>query len=312
MSEKINVLELPIEKQFMKRLVKPDTWILNGFVEDCAAPHPHVVIGDKYAAVIDTTDLPYNVREYVEKCVTDKPLVVVCSHSHGDHTANNYQFEGCPIYMTEVCWEEIQESRKRPRPGMPNGWDTPLNYEPTIVKPGDVIDLGGRGLEVIEFNGCHSASSAAYLDTKYGCLFTGDEFEGGQVLVGGAASKKNSVEFYRDNLVKLRDVVAGRATCICPPHNGSPLDPLTLDNMIENCERIMSGIPGMEDVSSMSYGRNPQSYHNLPFTRDPDEVNDGMARLERGKGTALRSEWKGTSIVYNRNRVFLKDLDLDE
>ena len=85
--------------------------------------------------------------------------------------------------------------------------------------------------------------------------------------------------------------------------------------MIENCEQIMAGrdgIPGMEDVSSMSYGRNPQSYHNLPFTRDPDEINDGMARLERGKGTALRSEWKGTSIVYNRNRVFLKDLDLDE
>ncbi|MGX8680714.1 MAG: NAD(P)-dependent malic enzyme, partial [bacterium] len=38
-------------------------------------------------------------------------------------------------------------------------------------------------------------------------------------------------------------------------------------------------IPGMEDVSSMSYGRNPQSYHNLPFTKDPDEIVETVVRL---------------------------------
>ena len=308
MAEPIDVFALPIEKQFMRRLIKPDTWILNGFVEDCAAPHPHVVIGEERAAVIDTTDLYYNVRAYVEKCVTSKPLITISSHSHGDHTANNYQFDDCPQYMSELCWEEIKRQRENPNPNSPFGVPKG-NYVPITVKDGDLIDLGGRQLECIQFAGCHSPTSMAYLDLKYGCLFTGDEFEGGQVLIGGmpGVKSRNCIELYRDNLVYLRKRVDGRASCICPPHNGSPLDPLTLDNMIENCERILAGIEGMENVGSMSYGLNPQSYHDIPFKTEG--IRDSSARLARGAGTARRSEWKGTSIVYNKDRIYYKDVE---
>ena len=309
MAETIDVFALPIEKQFMRRLVKPDTWILNGFVEDCAAPHPHVVIGDDRAAVVDTTDLFYNVREYVEKCVTDKPLIVICSHSHGDHTANNYLFEDCPIYMSEVAWEEIKRNRENPDPRMA-GW-AKGTYTPITVRDGDIIDLGGRQLECIKVCGCHSPSSMVYLDTKYGCLFTGDEFEGGQVLIGGMPGVKsnNCIELYRDNLLELKRRVAGRATCICPPHNGSPLDPLTLDNMIENCERILAGHEGMTDTGSMSYRLNPQSYHDIPF-KAAQRDDGGLHGLARGNNPDLRrSEWKGTSIVYNKNRIFYRDCE---
>ena len=302
MSEFIDVMALPVNKQFMKRLIKPDTWILNPFLEDCAVPHSHVVIGEKYAAVIDTTDCAYNVRDYVEQCVTDLPLVTISSHSHGDHTGNNYQFDGCTQYMSEVCWEEIQKNRIE-HPERARG-----TYTPTIVKPGDIIDLGGRQLECIEFNGCHSFSSMAYLDLKYGCLFTGDEFEGGQVLIGGKMNPDNCIELYYNNLLKLKKAVAGRATCICPPHNGSPLDPLSLDNMIENCERIMAGHEGMKDIRSMSFLLNPQSYHNLPFTEAASKPVDNSARASRYEDTVRRSEWKGTSIVYNTDRIFFKDL----
>ena len=302
MSEFIDVFALPIEKQFMRRLVKPDTWILNGFVEDCAAPHPHVVIGDDYAAVIDTTDLFYNVREYVEKIVTDKPLVTISTHSHGDHTANNYQFADCKQYMSEIAWEEIQKT-KITRPEWAKG-----DYEPTFVKDGDIIDLGGRQLECIHFAGCHSASSMVYLDLKYGCLFSGDEFEGGQVLIG-SMGKGNCIEMYRDNLLKLKAKINGRATCICPPHNGSPLDIQTLDNMIENCERIMAGHEGIKEIGSMSFGLNPQSYHNAPFTPESYEVADHSARLARYPETVRRSEWKGTSLVYDSARIFYKDVE---
>ncbi|MDD5921449.1 MAG: hypothetical protein PUC57_09040 [Oscillospiraceae bacterium] len=307
MSEFIDVMSLPIEKQFMRRLVKPDTWILNGFVEDCAAPHPHVVIGDKLAAVIDTTDLPYNVKEYVEKIVTDKPLITISTHSHGDHTANNYQFDGCVQYMSVPCWEEIQKNREA-KEEMHPGWSRGT-YTATTVKDGDIIDLGGRTLECIEFCGCHSPTSMVYLDSKYGCMFTGDEFEGGQVLIGTMAKGNNCIELYRDNLLKLKKRVDGRATCICPPHNGSPLDIKLLDYMIENCERIMAGHEGMKEIGSMSFGLNPQSYHNLPFTPESYEVADHSARLARYDEGARRSEWMGTSIVYNNKRIFYKDCE---
>ena len=302
MKAKIDVFTLPIEKQFMRRLIKPDTWILNGFVEDCAAPHPHVVIGSERAAVIDTTDLFYNVREYVEKVITDKPLVTISSHSHGDHTHNNYQFEDCVQYMSQRCWEEIQENRVN----MPER--SPGSYTATIVGDGDIIDLGDRQLECIKFCGCHSLSSMAYLDTKYGCLFSGDEMEGGQVLIGTSPMERNCVELYRDNLVELKKRVDGRATCICPPHNGSPIDIVMLDYIIENCERILSGVEGIDDVGSMSFLLNPQSYHNPPFTVDDGELANHDARAVRLKG-CKRSEWMGTSIVYNPARIHYSDLD---
>lgn len=301
MAEYVDVMKLPVNKQFMRRLIKPDTWILNPFLEDCAVPHSHVVIGEKLAAVIDTTDCPYNVREYVETCVTDLPLVTVSSHSHGDHTGNNYQFDGLPQYMSEVAWEEVQQTRIR-KPEWAKG-----DYTPVIVKPGDVIDLGGRTLECIEFNGCHSFSSMAYLDTKYGCLFTGDELEGGQVLIMGGNKPGNCIEKYYNNLKHLKEAVKDRVSCICPPHNGSPMDPLMLDYMIENCERILDGHEGMKDVGSMSFILNPQSYHDLPFTEPVNQQKESVFR--KPNENARRSEWKGTSIVYDIHRITYKDVE---
>ncbi len=283
---------MPVNKQFMRILIKPDTWLLNGISLDNAAPHPHVVEGDKYAAIIDTTDLDLELRKYIEECVTQKPLIVVSSHSHGDHTANNYMFEDCPIYMSEVAWEEIKQNRENPNPRM-TGW-AKGTYTPITVKDGDIIDLGGRQLECIKFCGCHSPSSMVYLDTKYGCLFTGDEFEGGQVLImgGGPGKSNNCIELYRDNLLDLKRRVDGRATIICPPHNGSAIDILLLDYMIENCERILAGHEGMKDVRSMTFGLNPHGYNIDGF------VNDDIRR----------SEWMGTSIVYSKSRIFYRDV----
>ena len=299
-----DVFALPIEKQFSRRLIKPDTWILNAFVLGFAPPHPHVVVGEKLAAVIDTTDLPFNVREYVEKVVTDKPLITISSHSHGDHTGNNYQFDDCPQYMSEICAQEILQNRANPpRPDR----EVKGTYTPIVVEDGQVIDLGGRGIECIRFCGCHSPSSMAYLDLKYGCLFTGDEFECGQVLIGGRAGSKNCVELYRDNLLYLKERVEGRATCICPPHNGSPMDISMLDNMIENCNRIMDGHEGSPEIGSMSFGLNPMSYHNPPFSEPA--YRDSSVRLERYGDTGRRSEWKGATLVYDAKRIFYSDVE---
>ena len=295
MAEKVSFRGWPVGKQFMRILIKPDTWLLNGVSLDNAAPHPHVVEGDDFAAIIDTTDLDLDLRAYVEQCVTAKPLIVVSTHSHGDHTKNNVYFEDRPIYMSEICWQEIQAGRAQAARGEGRSDWYPGTYTPITVKDGDLIDLGGRQLECIRFAGCHSPSSMVYLDTKYGCLFTGDEFEGGQVLImgGGPGKEKNCIELYRDNCIALRERVAGRATVVCPPHNGSPIDIAILDYMIENCERIMSGVEGMEDVRSMTFGLNPHGW-------DATRLLSADTR---------RSEWMGTSIVYDKTRVFYRDVE---
>jgi hypothetical protein len=86
---------------------------------------------------------------------------------------------------------------------------------------------------------------------------------------------------------------------ICPPHNGTPIHAKMLDYLIENCERIMEGKQvGDPDVGSMSYLYNP-------FEDRPAE----MIRRTIDDPKVLRSEWMGTSIVYNVDRIFRSQVE---
>ena len=309
MAHDINAL--PINKKFNRRLVAPDTWIINPFAPNIATPRPYVVIGDEYALLIDPTYTTLPIREYVEKCVTDKPLKVLCSHSHLDHTNDNYMFEDCEIFMSAYAWEEIQARRKKePKDGMWSQTDAEGKrvlmtkeqygtYTPTIVGPGDKIDLGNRVLEFLPYEGIHSAGSLIALDHKTGTLFTGDEIECGQMLVMGRGNSTATIELLKENLVRLKEGWGDQIKQICPPHNGSPIHPLFLDYLIENCDRIMSGIDGEMDVGSMSYIHNPSE------GRDPEQTRKILEDPD-----ILRSEWKGTSIVYNKQKIFKKQVGL--
>lgn len=288
----IDINSLPVRKQFTRRMIMPDTWIINCFDPNMGSPHPHVLIGEKYALVMDTTWTKLPLRQYIEQCVTDKPILVACSHSHGDHTDANWMFNDCPIYMSQFAWEEIQTRRANNDPNGPFGL-LKGDYIPLILKPGDVIDLGGREIEVLPYEGCHSPGSLIYLDRKYGVLMTGDEIEGGQMLVTGRSGMTSCIELLRENIVRIIECWGDQISVLCPPHNGSPLHRLFLDYLVENCDRIMSGIEGDNDVGSMTYLYNPAS------NRSPE-----MLKAIIDDSTIKRSEWMGTSIVYNVNHIF--------
>lgn len=290
-----NAKELPVKKQFSRRLVKPDTWIINCYDPNLASPHPHLLIGEKYALLIDPTWTQLALRKYIKEYVTDKPLLIACSHGHHDHTLTNGQFNDLPIYMSQYAWDEVRQSRENPSnfEGYIMG-----DYTPIILKPGDTIDLGGRVVEVIPYEGCHSPGSLIFLDTKQGILFTGDELEAGQMLVSGRPGSTTSVEKLRDNLLLIKNNYAGKFDMLCPPHNGSPIHALFLDYLIENCERIMNGIEGDMDVASTTFLLNPLE------DRPADQVEK-----TRKDPKILRSEWMGSSIVYNVDRIFRSQVE---
>ena len=296
----IDVNTLPVNKQFTRRLIKPDTWIINCYDPNLAAPHPHVVIGETYALLIDPTWTKLPLREYIEQYVTDKPLLVACSHGHGDHTNANWMFNDLPIYMSAYAWQEIQDRRAMDDVAGRWGGHQRGDYVPHIIAPGDTIDLGGRVIEVLPYVGCHSPGSLIYLDRKEGILFTGDEIECGQMLVGGRPGVKSAscVEQLRDNLVNLLEGWGDQFDMVCPPHNGSPFHAKFLEYLVENCQRILSGIEGDNDVGSMTYLYNPLE------DRSPEMIR---ATLDNPK--TKRSEWMGTSIVYNVDRVFKHQLE---
>lgn len=288
-----DVMKLPLNKQFSMRLAKPNTWIIIPYnPSSIEAPKPHLLVGEKYALLIDPTDTPFDIRAYIEQYITDKPLLVANTHSHSDHTYANYLFDDCTIYMSEVCRQELRERRQNTPRYKPTeealGMTHVSQNDGTVVHPGDIIDLGDREVEVVgDFTPCHAPSSLMYLDRTMGILFTGDEIDPGQINMWN-----QPVETFRQNIVHLlkrRD----EFDMICAPHNGTPMHADALNYYIENCDRIMSGIEGDLDVGSMTYLLNP-------FEPRGEET----IAYRRWDSVTRRSEWMGTAINYNVDLIF--------
>ena len=72
---------------------KKDTWEIDEF--DCASIF--LLIGAERALMIDTGFGIGDLRGAVEQ-LTDKPITLVISHSHGDHYGGAYQFDEAWVY----------------------------------------------------------------------------------------------------------------------------------------------------------------------------------------------------------------------
>lgn len=130
----------------------------------------YLVIGEEKACVIDTmngyNDLYKAVRE-----ITDKPLVVVNTHGHPDHIFGNVFFE--EAYMHPADWEMAREFFENPEfveECRKQGLQVPPIHP---IQEGDVIDLGGRTLEVYDIPG-HTPGGILLLLKEDRILFTGD------------------------------------------------------------------------------------------------------------------------------------------
>lgn len=109
----MRVDDLPLNRKFSRRLIAPDTWIIDCYSEEGGIANPHLLLGEKAALVIDTADAKQPLRDYIQTYITgDLPILVASTHSHFDHTGNNGQFNDCPIYMSQIAWEEIQKQRE--------------------------------------------------------------------------------------------------------------------------------------------------------------------------------------------------------
>jgi YVTN family beta-propeller protein len=119
------------------------------------------------------------------------PLIVVHSHSHGDHTAGDAGFRDRPnVQFVAATVPEIQKAFG-------------VKTWPTDIVP---VDLGGRIVDLIPIPG-HDAASIALYDRQTGILLTGDSFYPGRLYVGDAefpafaASTQRLVDFTKDKPV---------------------------------------------------------------------------------------------------------------
>lgn len=143
---------------------------------------------------------------------------------------------------------------------------------------GDRFDLGGRTIEVI-FVGGHTPGSVVFLDRAARIAFTGDACNGNTLLGFGNSL---TVEEYLQNLLHFRrfkgafDVMYG---------GHQVMDPVTVDEGIELCARIMAGTDDKERRRGM-FGR---------------EAVYGACHADEG---FERADGKSFNMCYDPERIF--------
>jgi glyoxylase-like metal-dependent hydrolase (beta-lactamase superfamily II) len=131
----------------------------------------YLVEGNEKAVLIDAgtriTDL-----DKIVASLTKKPVMLVVTHAHPDHTGSaiNY-FPELYIGAGDAASQFVSTYKGKIRE----------------LKDGDVIDLGGRALDVVATPG-HTPGSTTFIDRTAGYGFSGDSFGSGNLLLGGSST----------------------------------------------------------------------------------------------------------------------------
>ncbi len=176
-----------------------------------------LVAGDERAVLLDSGMQTHDARDLAQQ-VCDLPLTLVHTHCDRDHVGSDGQFDEVWLSPAELVHPQAPHDFARVHPL----WD------------GDVIDLGGRELEVIDLPG-HTPGSIALLDRSSGMLFSGDPIQrDGRIFCFGPM---RSMAAYIHSLERLR-ARADEIASIWPCHATCPVGVDTIDELIEGAKAV--------------------------------------------------------------------------
>lgn len=260
-------------------------------IEGLGHEYCYLVQGNEKALLIDTLSGIGDLKAFC-KTITKLPITVVNTHGHFDHAGGNFVFEEIYIHpvdiplmydcCTAVSRENfvnlIRKERNEPQIWHPEDIVPSREIHCNLLSEGDVFDLGGRLLEVVETPG-HTRGSVCFLDRENRLLFAGDCCNTNTFLfMPGAVT----VEEYSCTLKKLQLLEKEFDTYyIC--HETTPLDKRCIDEAILCCEEIMVGKDDAE----------------------PGE-NLGMSCFyaKKRNGSGMRTDGKLANIAYRKDRIF--------
>jgi glyoxylase-like metal-dependent hydrolase (beta-lactamase superfamily II) len=142
------------------------TWVGTGHV--MSNESLYLVEGSKKALLIDAGTKIKDLDKIVAS-ITGKPVMLVATHVHPDHTGSAIDYFP-ELYINAA--DTVNIPRMMP------------NYKGTVkyLKDGEVIDLGGRKIDVL-FTPAHTPGSTTFIDKKAGYGFSGDSFGSGNLLL---------------------------------------------------------------------------------------------------------------------------------
>lgn len=190
-------------------------------IEDGDMVRIFLLEGDTAALVVDTGMTLPNTKE-IAQTLTKLPLKLINTHADVDHISGNEAF-GC-FYMHPAEWISYHDIQKKKGTLIP-------------VQDGDVIDLGGRKLQVIELAG-HTPGSIALLDPAAKILIGGDSIQDGDIYM---FSDHRNLLLYTETLKALWQNYQGMFDVVYPSHGTFPVKPELIPQLIQAAETIISG-----------------------------------------------------------------------
>jgi len=234
----------------------------------------NLIIGRDRAALIDTGCGIGNLRRAV-KAVTDKPVLVINTHTHTDHIGSNTQFDEVAMFdhprshrvaekgvshqalQAEILAENLV-IKPWPQGFDPNGFSLPPFRVSRWLRPGDRIDLGDRDLFVIHTPG-EAPDHICLLDNTDRILFCGDILLQGPVwthLDGG--NVEDLLMSYRRLMDYFDDF-----DHLMPGHNEPWLGKELLPASLAGAEQVVSGQAAYREITD-PWNRQLREY---PFDR---------------------------------------------
>lgn len=148
--------------------------------------HCYLLCGRERAILIDTGLGVSDIKNVVDG-LTTLPVMVVTTHAHWDHIGGHKYFNDIAIHALEKDWLSVRfplplQAVKSNLTKFP--CDFPPNFdideyeifhgEPQkILQDGDILDLGGRNIQVVHTPG-HSPGHCCFYEPERKYLFSGD------------------------------------------------------------------------------------------------------------------------------------------
>jgi hydroxyacylglutathione hydrolase len=211
---------VPAESQFAVTSIAPGIYAIS---EPKYYQHnvSYLVVGSRRALMIDSGASTTEDITQVVKSLTNKPVAVIPTHLHFDHIGGLYRFK--TIWMIDVAaTRELEDKSGATRIpaerhiGTPDGFiSTPFKVE-KYLKPGAIVDLGGRPIRVLYAPG-HTRDEIVLYSPRDNMLFAGDFIYPAGLFSGNDQDYLQSA----DALLK----VINSSTLIYGAHAGRPREP---------------------------------------------------------------------------------------
>jgi glyoxylase-like metal-dependent hydrolase (beta-lactamase superfamily II) len=206
-----------------------------------------LLIGRERALLIDT-GMGFVPIKPLAMRLTHLPISVLNTHTHFDHTGGNHEFDEIAAFETPLSRARQSDGERAAWAGqltpehVRGAWPAGVDPATFVTRPyrvtrwvsdGDVIDLGGRPLELLHTPG-HSADSLSIVDHAQRQMLTADQFYEGPIYL---TNQDSDVAAFTRSARRMASH-AQRVDRLLPSHNTPIAAPGYLASLADAAEHV--------------------------------------------------------------------------